>query len=71
MAAWRNWSGSVVGAPTAVERPRSADASSALVVQTERVRVTRAGHSFMPLCETAGLLFNLNAYLWELFAFSL
>jgi FAD-linked oxidoreductase len=59
MAIWRNWSGSVTAHPSAVETPRSGDALAALVAGAGRVRVTGAGHSFMPLCETDGLLLNL------------
>jgi FAD-linked oxidoreductase len=60
MAAWRNWSGSVTAAPAAIERPRTLAELQALVARAERVRVTGAGHSFMPLCETDGLLLNLS-----------
>ena len=60
MATWRNWSGSVTAQPAAVERPRTLAQLQALVAGAERVRVTGAGHSFMPLCETDGLLLNLS-----------
>lgn len=59
MAAWRNWSGSVTAQPAAIERPRTLVELQALVAGAERVRVTGAGHSFMPLCETDGLLLHL------------
>jgi FAD-linked oxidoreductase len=59
MAAWRNWSGSVTSQPSAVERPRTLAELQRLVAGAERVRVTGAGHSFMPLCETDGLLLHL------------
>jgi FAD-linked oxidoreductase len=60
MAAWRNWSGSVTAQPAAIERPHTLAQLQALVAGAERVRVTGAGHSFMPLCETDGLLLNLS-----------
>lgn len=60
MAQWRNWSGSVVATPAAFERPRSLPELQALVAAASRVRVVGAGHSFMPLCETDGLLLNLE-----------
>ena len=59
MAGWRNWSGSVTAQPAAVERPRTLVELQALVAGAQRVRVTGAGHSFMPLCETDGLLLHL------------
>jgi len=59
MTTWRNWSGSVTGQPAAVERPRTLAELQSLVAAAERVRVTGAGHSFMPLCETDGLLLHL------------
>jgi FAD-linked oxidoreductase len=59
MAVWRNWSGSVTSHPSAVASPRTRDQLRALVADATRVRVTGAGHSFMPLCETSGLLLNL------------
>jgi FAD-linked oxidoreductase len=59
MAAWRNWSGSVTANPSMVARPRTRDALRDLVAGADRVRVTGAGHSFMPLCETDGLLLSL------------
>lgn len=60
MAVWRNWSGSVTATPAAIERPRTRDRLRALVAGAARARVTGAGHSFMPLCETDGLLLNLS-----------
>jgi len=60
MAAWRNWSGSVTAQPAAVERPRTLVELQALVAGAGTVRVTGAGHSFMPLCETDGLLLCLE-----------
>ena len=60
MANWRNWSGSVVASPSAVERPRDLESLRRLVAGADAVRVTGAGHSFMPLCETDGLLLHLG-----------
>jgi len=59
LAEWRNWSGSVQAQPMALERPRTIEVLQALVAGAEKVRVTGAGHSFMPLCETGGLLLSL------------
>jgi FAD-linked oxidoreductase len=59
MATWRNWSGSVTAQPAAVESPRSLAELQALVAAARSVRVAGAGHSFMPLCETHGLLLHL------------
>jgi FAD-linked oxidoreductase len=60
MAEWNNWSGSVQANPASLARPRTDAEVSALVAGAERVRVTGAGHSFMPLCETDGLLLSLE-----------
>jgi FAD-linked oxidoreductase len=59
MAEWRNWSGSVIAAPERLERPGSEAALAAIVANAERVRVAGTGHSFMPLCETDGVLISL------------
>src|SRR5262245_11896119 len=56
---WRNWSGSVLAQPSEIERPRSEAELSALIARSARVRVAGTGHSFMPLCETDGLLLSL------------
>ena len=66
MAQWRNWSGSVIATPASFERPRTSAALQALVAGARRVRVVGAGHSFMPLCETDGLLLNLEVMDGEL-----
>jgi len=60
MSSWRNWSGSVSAQPSAIARPRAVEDLQRLVAGAPRVRVTGAGHSFMPLCETDGLLLNLS-----------
>jgi FAD-linked oxidoreductase len=59
LAEWRNWSGSVVAAPMAVESPKTLAELQNLVAAATKVRVTGAGHSFMPLCATDGLLLSL------------
>ncbi len=59
MPEWRNWSGSVSAAPERIERPTSEAQLSAIVAGARRVRVAGAGHSFMPLCETDGVLISL------------
>jgi FAD-linked oxidoreductase len=56
---WTNWSGSVVGAPCEIARPRTEAELAALVTRADKVRVVGAGHSFMPLCETNGTLLSL------------
>ena len=59
MAEWSHWSGSVVGHPAEVVRPRTEAELSAVVAKASRVRVAGTGHSFMPLCETDGVLISL------------
>jgi FAD-linked oxidoreductase len=59
-AGWRNWSGSVSAHPRLILRPRDEAELSRAVRAATRVRVTGAGHSFMPLCETDGLLVSLD-----------
>ena len=60
--AWRNWSGSVSCAPRQIASPRDEAALAALLAADDGpVRVAGAGHSFTPLCETAGTLVSLDA----------
>ncbi|PXA87156.1 FAD-linked oxidoreductase [Nostoc sp. 3335mG] len=59
---WRNWSRSVSARPAQFEKPRTEAELAALVASARKVRVTGAGHSFMPLCETDGTLINLADY---------
>ena len=59
VAKWRNWSGSVVAQASAIEKPRTEPELQALVAAARKVRVTGAGHSFMPICATDGLLLSL------------
>lgn len=56
---WSNWSGSVTAAAE-VARPQSIDELAALVRSANRLRVTGAGHSFMPLCESGELIVSLD-----------
>jgi FAD-linked oxidoreductase len=60
MKEWRNWSGSVVAHPAAIARPRDEAELASIVRNAAQVRVTGAGHSFMPLCETTGTLVSLE-----------
>ena len=60
MTEWRNWSGSVVAHPAHIARPRHEAELATIVRNAQRVRVTGAGHSFMPLCDTAGTLVSLE-----------
>ena len=62
MSEWRNWSGSVVAEPTQRANPRNAGELAALVTQAGKIRVVGAGHSFMPLCQTDGLLISMADY---------
>ena len=59
MSAWSNWSGSVTARPTESTRPRTEAELAAIVSRARKVRVVGAGHSFMPLCETDGVLISL------------
>ena len=60
-AAWRNWSGSVEAQPSRIARPQHRDELASIVRAAARVRVAGAGHSFMPLCATDGVLLQLDA----------
>jgi FAD-linked oxidoreductase len=66
MANWTNWSGSVRAEPAQFAQPKSLEDLQALVRGADKVRVVGAGHSFMPLCETDGLLLNLSELEGEL-----
>jgi FAD-linked oxidoreductase len=57
---WRNWSGSVVATPETILHPTDETALAEAVAAASKVRVVGAGHSFMPLCETDGLLVSLE-----------
>lgn len=66
MAAWSNWSGSVSARPERIARPKTEVELAGLVREARKVRVTGAGHSFMPLCETEGTLLSLSELEGEL-----
>lgn len=61
MTEWRNWSGSVSARPERFARPTTEAELVGLVKAARKVRVVGAGHSFMPLCATNGLLLDLSA----------
>ena len=60
MSQWSNWSGSVAARPHEIARPKTEAELARLVASANKVRVAGAGHSFMPLCETDGLLLSLD-----------
>ena len=62
---WSNWSGSVT-ATAQIVRPQSEDELAALVRGAHTLRVTGAGHSFMPLCESGELIVSLDDMAGEL-----
>lgn len=62
MTEWRNWSGSVTAQPADIARPKDAAELSAIVARAGKVRVVGAGHSFMPLCQTDGVLISMADY---------
>jgi FAD-linked oxidoreductase len=61
---WRNWSGSVRGAPREIALPASIDELAQRVADYGRagrhVRVVGAGHSFTPLVQTDDVLMSLD-----------
>ena len=59
---WHNWSGSVAARPQRIERPKTRAELAGLIQAADKVRVTGAGHSFMPLCETSGTLLSMGDY---------
>ena len=60
MTAWKNWSGSVAANPAQIASPKTEAELSEIVRTARKVRVTGAGHSFMPLCATDGALLKLD-----------
>lgn len=66
MANWSNWSGSVEAEPALIAAPETLDDLRRLVREATKVRVRGAGHSFMPLCATDGLLLSLDRLEGEL-----
>jgi FAD-linked oxidoreductase len=59
MPQWSNWSGSVAARPAQIAHPKTEADLAAAVAGAEHVRVAGSGHSFMPLCETGGVLISL------------
>ena len=59
IAEWRNWSGSVQAKPSRSASPRTEEELATIVRGAAKVRVVGAGHSFMPLCATTGVLLSL------------
>jgi FAD-linked oxidoreductase len=61
MTGWSNWSGWVRATPSSMLSPSSED-ELALAIRDAKgpVRVVGSGHSFTPLCETAGTLLSLD-----------
>ncbi len=61
---WRNWSGSVRGAPRQIVTPRSVDELTRLIGQYARegrhVRMVGSGHSFTPLAQADDVLLSLD-----------
>lgn len=57
---WKNWSGSVHAQPSRLASPRTEDELATIVRGAAKVRVVGAGHSFMPLCATTGVLLSLT-----------
>src|SRR5437899_1289253 len=60
MTVWSNWSGSVKAGPAELARPKDEATLQERVRRAAKVRVVGAGHSFMPLCATEGLLLSLE-----------
>jgi len=58
-ASWKNWSGSVEARPRLLARPKTEAELAEIVARALKVRVAGAGHSFMPLCDTDGVLVSL------------
>jgi FAD-linked oxidoreductase len=56
---WTNWSGSV-SALAAIVKPKTEDELSSVVRSAQSVRATGAGHSFMPLCSSDGVILDLQ-----------
>lgn len=63
-AGWTNWSGGVACTPARMATPESEDVLPALLREAERagweMRVAGTGHSFVPLCTSAGVLLSLD-----------
>ncbi len=65
-ASWTNWAGNVVATPRIMAAPASIDELRSAVLEAtrrgEQVRVVGSGHSFAPLCATAGTLIDLSRF---------
>lgn len=57
---WTNWSGSVQSQPSEYLRPTDEAQLATVVARAKKLRIVGAGHSFTPLCETAGSLIDLS-----------
>ncbi len=61
---WTNWSGGVTCTPARLAMPTSEEALAALLREAERagweMRAAGTGHSFVPLCTSAGVLLSLD-----------
>ncbi len=61
---WTNWSGGVTCTPAHLAMPTSEDALLAIFREAERagweMRAAGTGHSFVPLCTSAGALLSLD-----------
>jgi len=61
MGEWANWSGWVKAKPVNILEPGDEGALAEEIRAAETpIRVTGAGHSFTPICETSGTLFSLS-----------
>jgi FAD-linked oxidoreductase len=56
---WANWSGSVT-ASAPVLRPKTEAELASAVREARSVRAVGAGHSFMPLCQSDGVILSLD-----------
>jgi len=63
---WTNWSGSVFANAERMLAPTGEDQLARAIAGADKVRVAGAGHSFMPLCATSGLLLSLDDMLGDL-----
>lgn len=61
---WRNWSGIVTSRPREILQPRTEEEVREIITHAAerhlRVKAVGAGHSFMPLAQTDGVLINLD-----------
>ncbi|MCK4207608.1 FAD-binding protein, partial [Brucella pituitosa] len=61
---WRNWGGNQTFKPVEIISPATEDdaisAIRAAVQDKRKVRVAAGGHSFTPIVETSGILFDLS-----------